>query len=157
MPDGFRCALVESPSLASGDAQLITRVGHAMLRTYILLIADRLEFMSDVEFLLKLRPQLVTLATVTNGAAGLRTAQALRPDVTLIDLQLDGFIGLETIRNLRASLPGMGIVAIALNDQALHRQAALTAGADDCVSEPRLIEDLLTVIQQVAQARRVQA
>jgi two-component system nitrate/nitrite response regulator NarL len=128
-----------------------------MPRTYILLIEEQAEFLNNVEFLVKLRPQLALIATVTNGTAGLRTAQVLQPDITLIDLQLDGFTSLETIRNLRTSLPGMGIIAISYNDQSVYRQAALAAGADEFVAKTCLIEDLLTVIQQVAQVRQVKS
>ncbi len=125
--------------------------------TYIVLIADQAESLSSVEFLLQLRPQLAMIATAANGAAGLHTAQVLRPDITLIDLQLDGFGSLETIRRLRASLPDMGIIAISVGDQEIYREAALAAGADDFVSGARIIENLLTVIHQVAQARRARA
>ena len=128
-----------------------------MSRTYILLIEEQPEVLSSVEFLLKLRPQLTMVATVTNGAAGLHTAQVLRPDITLIDLQMDGFDSLETIRHLRALLPDMGIIAFSYGHQGIYREAALAAGADDFVAGTRITEDLLTVIHQVARVRQVRA
>ncbi len=111
--------------------------------------------MGKVEFLLKLRPQLAVIATAANGEAGLHTAQVLHPDITLIDLQLDGFGSLDIIRRLRDSLPDMGIIAISFSDQGIYREAALAAGADDFVSKTHIMEDLLTAIQHVARARRM--
>lgn len=120
----------------------------------IVLITDHAALSTNVEYFLKLQPQLAVVAIASDGELGLAQAQRLRPDITLIDLELAGFTGLETIRRLRASLPAMGIIALSLGDQDVYRRAALRAGADDFVSKTRIIEELPAVIQQVGQTRQ---
>ncbi len=120
----------------------------------LLLIDDHAAFSSSIEFFLKYRPQLKMAATAIDLTAGLNQARTLQPDITLIDLELNGFTGLEAIRRLRTLLPEMGIIALSLVDQAAYREAALAAGADDFVSKTRVAEDLLAAIQNVSQARQ---
>lgn len=126
-----------------------------MLPISIVLIDGHAAFSANVEYFLRTQPQLAVVATALDGEMGLCQAERLHPDMTLIDLELVGFTGLEVIRRLRASLPAMGIIALSLGDQDPYRQAALGAGADAFVSKTRLIEELPAVIQQVGQARQM--
>ncbi len=120
----------------------------------IVIIDDHAAFATSVECFLTVQPQLTVVAIAADGELGLAQAQRLRPDIALIDLELAGFTGLETIRRLRASLPAMGIIALSLRDQDVYWPAASAAGADDFVSKTRIIEELPAVIQQVGQTRQ---
>ena len=100
------------------------------------------------------RKTVSVVATARGGEEALAQAEALRPQVVLIDLNMPGLSGLEAIPRLRRALPDAGIIAVTLLDTDGYRQAALAAGADDFVSKMTLNTDLLPAIRRVALATR---
>lgn len=79
-------------------------------------------------------------------------AEALRPDVVLVDLGLCRNDGLETIGRLRTSWPGLGIIALTLLDSHGYCRAARAFGADDCVPKVTLNGDLPPAIRYLIPA-----
>lgn len=71
------------------------------------------------------------------------------PDLLLIDIQLPGVDGLEILRQLRQNEVWQRLPAIAVTAMAMpgDRERCLTAGADDYVSKPIQLEELLSKVQ----------
>jgi two-component system KDP operon response regulator KdpE len=94
------------------------------------------------------------LRTAPNGAMGLDAVAEERPDVVLLDLAMPGVDGVEVCRRLRAFSRVPILVLSALSDEA-RKVKALDAGADDYVTKPFGVEELLARIR--AALRRAQA
>jgi two-component system KDP operon response regulator KdpE len=94
------------------------------------------------------------LRTARNGAMGLDAVADERPDVVLLDLAMPGIDGLEVCRRLRAFSRVPILVLSALSDEA-RKVKALDAGADDYVTKPFGVDELLARIR--AALRRAQA
>ncbi|MBI3159920.1 MAG: response regulator [Chloroflexi bacterium] len=74
----------------------------------------------------------------TNGAEGLDTARANRPDVVLMDMSLPVLDGWEASRRMKGD-PDLGmipIIALTAHAMAEDRQKALEAGCDDYQTKP---------------------
>ena len=99
--------------------------------------------------------EIVILGAARGGKEALRKAQALRPQVILIDLAMPDLHGLEAIPQLRSMLPDAGIIALTLLDSGGYRQAAMAAGASDFVSKARLDTDLLPAIRRLGEGDRL--
>ena len=123
----------------------------------LLLVDDSPTFLRLVSrFLSEQYPDEVVIAGLAEGGeAGLAQAQALRPDIVLIDLVMPGLPGLKAIPRLRAALPKVGIIALTLMEPNGYRQAALAGGADEFVSKATLATDLLPAIRRVMHADRL--
>ncbi len=76
------------------------------------------------------------------GAEGLREAETRQPDIIILDLGLPDMDGLEVIRRLREWTP-VPIVVLSARGQEHDKVLALDAGADDYVSKPFGIGELL--------------
>ena len=64
-------------------------------------------------------------------ADGITAAQHRQPDVVLLDLSLPDSAGLNTVRAMRAALPGVPIVVLTGHDDSALDDAALEVGAQD--------------------------
>ena len=64
-------------------------------------------------------------------ADGIAAAQHRQPDVVLLDLSLPDSAGLDTVRAMRAALPGVPIVVLTGHDDSALDAAALEVGAQD--------------------------
>lgn len=106
----------------------------------VLCIEDEPKLLRALGANLRARGYDVDLADT--GERGLELATANRPDVVLLDLGLPGISGLEVIRRLRhwTEVP---IVVLSARDSEFDKIGALDAGADDYVSKPFGMGELL--------------
>ena len=82
------------------------------------------------------------LYEATTGDEGLREAETQKPDIIILDLGLPDLDGLEVIRRLR-QWTAVPIVVLSARGQEHDKVLALDAGADDYVSKPFGIAELL--------------
>lgn len=76
-------------------------------------------------------------------------------DLVLIDINLQWANGLELCREMRALGKDTGVVMITLRDSETHTVEALEAGADDCITKPFRLRELVARCRAVV--RRVRA
>jgi CheY-like chemotaxis protein len=78
------------------------------------------------------------LHIASDGTSGVRQAQALRPDLILLDMQLPDFDGHEVLRRLRAdpSTQKIPVIAVSANAMPDDIQRALRAGMQDYWTKP---------------------
>jgi two-component system KDP operon response regulator KdpE len=81
-----------------------------------------------------------------SGHSGLASAAAFRPDVVLLDLGLPDLDGIEVIRRIRewSQVP---IIVLSVRDRENDKVAALDAGADDYLTKPFGVGELLARIR----------
>jgi len=83
-----------------------------------------------------------------DGATGLRTARTARPDLILLDLMLPGMSGLDFCRALRKS-SRVPIIMITAKDAEVDRIVGLELGADDYITKPFSIREVLARVNAV--------
>lgn len=81
-----------------------------------------------------------------NGHAGLAAAAAFRPDVILLDLGLPDLDGIEVINRIR-EWSRVPIIVLSVRDRENDKVAALDAGADDYLTKPFGVGELLARIR----------
>ena len=81
-----------------------------------------------------------------DGASGLATVARERPDVVILDLGLPDMDGVDVIHGLRGwtSTP---IIVLSAREQEAAKVAALDAGADDYVTKPFGMDELLARVR----------
>lgn len=87
------------------------------------------------------------------GQAGLTEAATRKPDLVIVDLGLPDTDGLDVIRELRA-WADVPVIVLSARTQEAEKVAALDAGADDYLTKPFGVPELLARIR--AQLRRRQ-
>ncbi len=80
--------------------------------------------------------------TAENGANALLLASSSQPDVILLDLGLPDMDGVQVIQNIRA-WSQMPIIVISARSEDSDKIEALDAGADDYLTKPFSVEELL--------------
>ena len=75
-------------------------------------------------------------------------------DLILMDLRLPHMDGLEAIRALRGQGCAVPIIALTADPTSFHREAALEAGCNTCLSKPFEMDELIASIRQMTQKKR---
>jgi CheY-like chemotaxis protein len=91
------------------------------------------------------------LVEAETGEDGLRLAHEQRPALVLMDIQLPGIDGIETLRRLRADAATAAIPVIAVTASAMtqDRQKILAAGFDAYQSKPISIRPFVDLVREV--------
>lgn len=91
--------------------------------------------------------------TAPNGASAIMEASSHNPDIVLLDLGLPDIDGVEIIKKIR-SWSNMPIIVISARSEDIDKIEALDAGADDYLTKPFSVEELLARLR-VTQRRLV--
>src|ERR1700694_5837515 len=83
-----------------------------------------------------------------DGASGLRVARTARPDLVLLDLMLPGMSGMDFCRVLRQS-NRVPIIMVTAKDSEVDKVVGLELGADDYVTKPFSVREVLARINAV--------
>jgi two-component system response regulator MprA len=81
-----------------------------------------------------------------DGEAGLQRAREAVPDLVVLDLMLPGVDGIELCRRLRAA-SNLPILMVTAKDSIADRVTGLDAGADDYLSKPFDLDELLARVR----------
>ena len=116
----------------------------------ILIVDGNADFLQVATDFLQRRLGLHVVGTLTRVQDSLAWIRSLDPHVILLDLDTPGHAGLESIPHLKATMPGVSIIALTLSSSSAYEGAARAAGADALVSKAALLCDLLPAIRQVS-------
>ena len=71
----------------------------------VLIVDDQAPFRNAARTVVGMTPGFEVVAEAISGEEGVETAASLRPDLVLMDINLPGINGLESIRRIRAERP----------------------------------------------------
>jgi len=89
-----------------------------------------------------------------NGEAALGALERRACEMVLLDINMPGIGGIETCRRIRAIAPETGIVMITVRDKEDDKVLALESGADDYVTKPFRLRELLARMRAVQRRTR---
>ena len=119
-------------------------------KTRILLVDDHPMMRGGMRALLAMEDDLLPAAEAGTGAEALRLASELELDLILLDMNMPGMDGLETIRQLRAAGVEARIVIFSVSDDHANVLAALREGADGYLLKDMEPEELISQIRLAA-------
>lgn len=116
----------------------------------IILIDDHPMLRSGVKQLISLEPQLKVIGEASSGQQGIELAEKLDPDLILLDLNMPGMNGLETLDQLRTRTLSGRVVVFGVSNHEDDVISALKRGADGYLLKDMEPEDLLRSLHQAA-------
>src|SRR5712675_2109370 len=90
----------------------------------------------------------------SNGREAIQQFRTLRPDVTLMDIQMPGVDGIEALIAIRAEFPGARVIVLTTYKGDVQAMRALKAGAQAYLLKGLLQKELLDTIRDVYAGRK---
>lgn len=106
----------------------------------ILLIEDEEKMARMVE--LELKHEGYAVEKAFDGVSGLAAAEKGGFDLVLLDIMLPGLSGMEVLRRLRRT-SNVPVILLTARDAVMDKVSGLDSGADDYITKPFAIEELL--------------
>ncbi len=119
--------------------------------TTLLVIEDDLKILRGLEMNLRFEGYAVLAAM--EGYEGLKKALEEPVDLLLLDIMLPGLSGYDICRKVRAQKPDLPILMLTAKGQETDKVAGLDLGADDYVTKPFGISELMARIRALLRRR----
>jgi DNA-binding NarL/FixJ family response regulator len=140
--------------LSRHDRRPATRDPFADRAPRLLLVEDDDSFAEALVELLDADARLEVAGRARDGREGIELAEALRPDVVLMDIVLPVMDGVVATREIRRRQPTIAVVAITGSEYEERALEVRDAGAVDFVGKGRLDPDLVEIVVAAAKRRR---
>ncbi|MDG4551344.1 MAG: two-component system response regulator NarL [Candidatus Contendobacter sp.] len=119
----------------------------------VLVIDDHPLMRKGILQLIAMEDSLRVVGEAGNGHQGLELARRLQPDLILLDLNMRGLSGLDTLKALKAADLDARVIILTVSDHEDDVVAALRAGADGYLLKDMEPEDVLDSLKVAAQGR----
>lgn len=119
----------------------------------VMLIDDHPVVLSGYGRLLDNTPGIKVVAKADNGETACELYQKHLPDVTILDLNMPGIGGLETLRRIRAKSPEARILVFTMHDNATMVLRVLEAGAMGYITKQSGVGQMVDAVRQVAKGK----
>ena len=113
----------------------------------ILIIEDDISILRGLKD--NLEYEKYSVISETDGKSGLKAALEKKIDLILLDIMLPGMNGNEICRKMKKEKPGLPIIMITARGSEMDKVSGLDIGADDYVTKPFSIPELLARIRAV--------
>lgn len=89
------------------------------------------------------------VVTAADGRAGLEQVYASDPDLVLLDVMMPHLSGLEVCKAIRVGRPSLPIIMLTARGQEIDKVVGLELGADDYVTKPFSVRELIARVRTV--------
>ena len=120
----------------------------------ILVVDDFKPWLSLVKAMLADEPGMHIVATALDGPEAVAKAQSLRPDLILMDINLQKLCGIEAARKIIRLLPEVNIIFVSVEAEPELVRSALAAGGRGYINKLDVEGELLSAMKAVAHGER---
>ena len=115
----------------------------------VLAVDDHATFRKGVVLLVASESDMQVIAEATNGREAVEQFRRHRPDITLMDLQMDKMCGADAVAAIRGEFPEARIIVLTTYEGDARVVRAYQAGASGYVLKGSVAKDLLETIRSV--------
>jgi len=121
----------------------------------ILLVDDHPLLRKGLRQLIELEDDLNVIGEASDGQSAVKLAQELEPDIILLDLNMQGMDGLDTLKVIRDTNTSSRIIMLTVSDNDEDIVCAITYGADGYLLKDMDPEEILEKLREAAQGKMV--
>ena len=118
------------------------------IRVY--LVDDQPSVRRGLKMRLQLEADMAVVGEAGDGAAALAAIPSIQPDVLILDYEMPGMNGLDTLHALSVSRSGVSVVMLSIHDNDVIKRKAAQAGAFAFVAKHEAGDRLLDAIRSAA-------
>ncbi|MCX6588918.1 MAG: response regulator transcription factor [Acidobacteria bacterium] len=116
----------------------------------ILLVDDHTVVRRGIRMILSAQPDMEVVAEGKNGLEAIEEAGKTKPDVVLMDVNMEGMNGIEGARRIVETLPRCRVLALSMHRDAVYVREMLKAGAKGYLVKDADDDALLDAVRAVA-------
>ena len=99
--------------------------------------------------LINQQPDLTVCSETESAPAALSAVAAATPDLVIADINLKNSSGIELIKDLKQSYPGLPVLVLSMHDESLYAERVFRAGAHGYVNKRETAQKVIEAIRRV--------
>jgi DNA-binding NarL/FixJ family response regulator len=115
----------------------------------VLLIDDHAILRQGLAQLINQEADMMVCGEAEEAPKGFEAVGTLKPDVAVVDISLKGGNGLELVKSIKASQPGLPMLVLSMHDESLYAERVLRAGGLGYIMKEEAVESVLVAIRKV--------
>jgi DNA-binding NarL/FixJ family response regulator len=115
----------------------------------IILADDHTLVRGGIRRILEGQPGLEVVAEAAEGAAAIDCARRVEADVLVLDLKMPGADGIDVLRAVKATRPGLKVIVLTMHAGREYVARALQEGADGYLLKDSAVQDLVAAVEAV--------
>ena len=122
---------------------------HETTKRKVFVVDDHPIVRQGLTLLINREPDLAVCGDAEEAQSALRTIEALKPDILIVDISLNGPDGLDLLKTIRAKDPGLPVLILSMHDESIYAERALRAGANGYIMKQEATERVLVALRRI--------
>lgn len=114
----------------------------------VLIVDDILETRDSIKRLLQFDSTIEVAGLASSGREAIEVCQQLKPDVIIMDINMQDMDGITATEAIRKKLPYIQVIILSVQNDANYMRKAMLAGARDFLAKPPTIDELTKAVHQ---------
>jgi len=115
----------------------------------VLVVDDHPLMRQGLALLINQQQDMEVCGEAEEAQAAMQAIARYRPDILILDISLNGPDGLELLKSIRASDPGLPVLILSMHDEAIYAERALRARANGYIMKQEASEKVLVAIRRI--------
>lgn len=115
----------------------------------VLIVDDHAIVRQGLALLINREPDLAVCGDAEEAGAALLLIEALKPDLVMVDISLNGPDGLDLLKTIRGRDPNLPVLILSMMDELLYAERALRAGANGYIMKQQATEQVLVAVRRI--------
>lgn len=119
------------------------------MKRRVLVVDDHPIVREGLAQMINREPDLTVCGEAEEMHGALQMTDALKPDILIVDISLNGPDGLDLLKSIRANDPGLPILILSMHDESIYAERALRAGANGYIMKQEATEKVLVALRRI--------
>jgi DNA-binding NarL/FixJ family response regulator len=115
----------------------------------VLVVDDHPLMRQGLALLINQQQDMQVCGEAEEAQAAMLAIARLHPDIMILDISLSGPDGLELLKNIRATNPGLPVLILSMHDEATYAERALRARANGYIMKQEATEKVLVAVRRI--------
>lgn len=127
----------------------MTQMSAAAKKYRVLVVDDHPIVRQGLSLLINREPDLMVCGEAEDAKTAMRSLQAAKPDIMVVDISLNGPDGLDLLKDIRARYPELPVLILSMHDESIYAERALRAGAQGYIMKQEASEKVLVAVRRI--------
>jgi DNA-binding NarL/FixJ family response regulator len=115
----------------------------------VFVVDDHPLLRQGLAMLINQETDLMVCGEAEDALAAMKAIAALKPDIVIADISLNGPDGLDLLKNLRMLYPDLPVLILSMHDESIYAERALRARANGYIMKQEATEKVLVAIRRI--------
>lgn len=119
------------------------------MKRKVLVVDDHPIVREGLAQMINREPDLSVCGDAADMQKAVQLTDALKPDILIVDISLNGPDGLDLLKHIRAQDPGLPVLVLSMHDESIYAERALRAGANGYIMKQEATDNVLDALRRI--------